>query len=132
MCNELVQTEHKVTSAVQAQGYVRKMVDQEASQWGDLSGALHRIERKYGLPYWTINNIRIGRAKSVDAGLFQRIRAAYLDMCARQIERLQHEIAIERELHGDALDTDLLAEAEALAAKIEAARRLASEKKGIA
>lgn len=53
--------------------------------------------------------------------MFQKIRAAYLDQCERQLRALQHELAIERTSGNDA-DTDLLAEVETLLAKVEAKR----------
>lgn len=112
-----------MSSAVTAQSYVKKMVERESVGWGDLSQALDRIERKYGLPFWTLNNIRIGRAKTVEASMFARIRSAYLDMCERQITKLTHELELERGLHGDALDPNLLAEVQILAAKVKAAGR---------
>lgn len=111
-----------MSTAEEAQGYVRRMIARESSGWGDMNSALDRLERKYGIPFWTMNNIRTGRAKTIEAGVFARIRSAYMDMCERQISRLQHELEVEREIDGDALDTDLLAQVESLVAKVKAAR----------
>lgn len=53
--------------------------------------------------------------------LFARMRGAYLDLCQRQITKLQHELAVEKATT-DADLGDLLAEADRLAAKVKAAK----------
>lgn len=116
----------EMSSAEMAAGYVRRMVESETKGWGDQENALARLEARYGLPFWSLNHIRTGRAKTVEAGLFARIRGAYLDLCERQITKLQHEIAVEKALNQDDSLQDLEREAEALAARIaakKAARR---------
>jgi hypothetical protein len=122
MSRETEHLEHKMSSAVAAQSYVKRMIERESAGWGDMNSAITRIERKYGIPFWTMNNIRTGRAKTIEAGVFARIRAAYIDMCERQISRLQHELEIERERNGDALDSDLLAQVQSLAEKVQKAK----------
>jgi hypothetical protein len=112
-----------MSSAVTAHSYVKRMVERESAGWGDTNLAISRLERKYGIPFWTINNIRTGRAKTIEAGVFARIKAAYIDMCERQIARLQHELEVERERDGDALDSDLLAQVQSLAEKVKKARK---------
>ena len=57
-------------------------------------------------------------AKTVEAGLFARIRAAYLDLCERQVSKLQHEIALEKAMNEDDTLEDLEREASRLAARI--------------
>lgn len=52
-----------------------------------------------------------------------RLRAAYLDLCERQVAKLQHEIAITRATGDDTLE-DLVAEADRLAQKIKARKAL--------
>lgn len=112
-----------VDYADEAGEYVRRMVEAETKGWGDQSNAMSRLETRYGLPFWSLNNLRTGRAKTVDAGLFARIRGAYLDLCERQVARLQHEIAIEKALNEDDTIEDLERQACALAAKIAAKKR---------
>ncbi len=107
-----------MSSADVATGYVRRMVEKETRGWGDQNSALHRIGDRYRLPFWTLNNLKTGRAKTVEAGLFDRIRAAYLDLCERQVRQLQHEIEIEKAKAGDASFEDLAREAEELAARV--------------
>lgn len=101
--------------------YVRTMVQRESRGPGDLDNAMSRIEAKYGLPFWTLWHLRRGKAKTVEASMLARIRAAYLDMCQRQASNLLHEIKIEAAT-GDDLDSDIAAELEALVAKIKAKR----------
>lgn len=85
----------------------------------DTESALFRLEQRYGLSPNQIIHLRSGRAKSCDVGLFARLRAAYLDLCERQVTKLQHEIAITKATSDDTLE-DLVAEADRLAAKIAA------------
>jgi hypothetical protein len=110
-------------SAVEtASGYVRRMVERESRGWGDQRPAMHRIESRYGIAFNCLEHLRSGRAKTVEGGLFARIRAAYIDLCRAQVAKLQHEIAIEKAIHEDDDLASLEAEATALASKIEAAR----------
>jgi hypothetical protein len=120
MRKETKSSEHELMcSADLATGYVRRMIEKETRGWGDQNNALHRLGNRYGLPFWSLHNIRIGRAKTVEAGLFDRIRAAYLDLCERQVRQLQHEIEIEKAKGGgDASFEDLAREAEELAARV--------------
>jgi hypothetical protein len=96
---------------------VRKMVQRESRGWGDLDNAMERLERRYGLPFWTVWYLRKGKAKTVEASLLARIQGAYLDMCAKHASNLLNEAAA-----GDDLDSDIAAELEALLAKIKAKR----------
>lgn len=107
-----------MSSAEMAAGYVRRMVQTESRGWGDQESALSRLEARYGLPFWSLNNLRTGRAKTVEAGMFARIRGAYLDLCERQVAKLQHEIAVEKALSEDDTLEDLEREARSLAARI--------------
>lgn len=107
-----------MSSADVATGYVRRMVEKETRGWGDQSNALHRIGDRYGLPFWSLHNLKTGRAKTVEAGLFRRIRGAYLDLCERQVRQLQHEIEIEKAKGSDASLEDLAREASELAARV--------------
>jgi hypothetical protein len=111
-----------MSSAQAATVYVRRMIEEEARGWGDNDNALSRLGARYGLPYWTLNNLRTGRAKTVEAGVFSRIRAAYLDVCERQVAKLQHQIAIEKATGSDDTFDDLAREAESLVARIKAKR----------
>lgn len=110
-------------STVEAAGvYARRLVERETKGWGDQTNAGRRISSRYDIPFNALEHLRTGRAKTVEAGLFSRIRAAYLDLCERQIEKLQHEIAIEKAINKNDDLGDLEREAETLVARLEAAR----------
>lgn len=100
-----------------ASNYVKIMVEREARGEGDLSGAMARIARRYGLTVWQVERLRKGRSKTIEAGLFSRIRAAYLAEVERQISKLQHELAIERATLGE---TDAVERAEAAVRELAA------------
>ncbi|RAK27075.1 hypothetical protein C7374_11169 [Falsochrobactrum ovis] len=127
-CKEFQSMEHQLASerkvmsscelVDRAGQYVRDMTEKEARGWGDHSRALKRLSRRYGLSYWTLNNLRIGRSKTVEASVFSRVRSAYLDFCERQIAQLQHELELERAVSSDADMEDLVGEASQLLAKV--------------
>jgi hypothetical protein len=100
---------------------VRTMVQRESRGPGDLDGAMTRIEQRYGIPFWSMWHLRKGKAKTVEASLLARIRAAYLDMCQRQAARLLHEIEVEAAADNDT-DQDLADRLRALASEIETKR----------
>ena len=105
-----------------ATGYVRRMVETESRGWGDQENALHRIERYSEIPYWTLENIRKGRAKSIEASMFERIKAAFIDHCRRQAARLLHEAEIEGLGEPNDDVADITDQIRALAARLEAAK----------
>ncbi len=72
-------------SAAVASNYVSQMVQREMKSAGDTEGALMRLERKYGIGFWQLTYLKQGKAKTIETGLFQRIRGAYLDYCEKQI-----------------------------------------------
>lgn len=100
-----------------ATDYARFLVESEAKGLNDVDGALDRLEQRYGIGRWTLEHLRKGRAKTCDVGIFARLRAAYLDLCQRQVTKLQHQIAVEK-ASGDDTIADLEREAASLAAKI--------------
>jgi len=107
-----------MSSCEMAGRYVREMTDKEAKGWGDHSNALKRLSRRYGVSYWTLNNLRIGRSKTVEASIFKRVQTAYFDYCERQIAQLQHELEIEKLVSGDADMENLVGEASQFLAKV--------------
>lgn len=111
-----------IASVETAGRYVRRMVEREARGWGDQGEAQTRLEARYGIPFYSLERLRTGRAKTVEAGLFARIRAAYLDLCERQVSKLQHEIALEKAMNEDDTLEDLEREARSLAERIKAKR----------
>lgn len=117
-----------MSSAQAAQMYVRQMIEVETRGWGHDENTLARLGERYGLSKWTLNHLRTGRAKTVEAGVFARIRAAYLDICERQVARLQQQIAIEKAMGWDDNLEGFAAEAEALAARIAAKKQMRAGK----
>ena len=63
-------------SAAVASEYMRRMIGREMRGPNDIGAAMNRIETKYGIPFWTQEYLRKGKAKVCDVGLFVRIRAA--------------------------------------------------------
>ena len=123
MCRKIEYLESKMSSVEEASRYVRGMVEAETQGWGDDFNALSRLGNRYSLSRWTLNHLRTGRAKTVEASLFSRIRAAYLDTCERQIAKLQHQLAIEKAMGATDDDLgDLEREASNLAARLKAKR----------
>ncbi len=108
-------------SAEQATMYIRDMIHREASSPGDSEGAMRRLSSRYGLSFWTLDHLRKRKAKTVEAGLFAKIRAAYLAECERQVRKLQEQIQKEKALGNDHLG-NLGSEVEVLASRIQEAK----------
>jgi hypothetical protein len=107
-----------MTAAVlSARGYAERWIDRDAG--GNTRASLERLAREARVSFWTVNNLWIGRAKTVNADVMSALREAYLRLCERQLAALQHELAIEKAITGDRMD-DFQAEISALVAKIQA------------
>ena len=116
-------SEHVDMSSVDlAVDYARRLIKTEAQGPGDFDPALARLEAKTGIGYWTLRGLWYGRRKLVDRDLFVRLRGAYLHLCERKVTAIQTDLAFEQARSGDDTFADLAAEAEALVAKIKAAR----------
>lgn len=112
----------QMSSVDMASDYANRMVLREARGPGDTEEAMRRVEARTGIGFSTLWSLRYRKPKSIDHDLFQRIRSAYLTLCERQLASLKHELAVEA-ARGDAdAYSDLVAEAEALVAKLKAAR----------
>ena len=112
-----------VDMAGEASGFVRRMVENETRGWGDTDNALSRLEAKYGLPFWSLQNLRTGRAKTVEASLFNRIKAAFVDHCGKQAARLLHEADMAKEVTPEDVDLGAIQdEIRALQARLAAAQ----------
>lgn len=125
MCKEFESRVQKIMSlaAAEATGFIRRMVASESGGWGDEAEALRRIARQSKLSFWTLNNIRIGRAKTVNADVRDRIRLAFIDHCRGHAARLlqEAEIAAAKGNKNDALE-DIENQIRALAARLETAK----------
>ena len=105
-----------------AADYAARLLRSEARGPGDTESAMRRIEAKYGVNYWSLWSLRYKRPKSISADMFNRIRAAYLACCERQLASVSHELTMEKAKSGDDLYLDLETEVAALAEKIRAAK----------
>jgi hypothetical protein len=99
--------------------YASALIEEEARGSSDVEPALHRLEARYGISPNQIMHLRSRRAKSCDVGLFARIKAAYVDVCERQLARLQHALEMER-LSGDDANQDLARRLDEIAAELAA------------
>lgn len=112
---------HNVSAAT-ASDYVEKLVALEAVTSGTNEAAFEKLARDYGLTVSQLVHLYKRRAKTCDVSLFARVKRAYLDKCARMVAALQHEMAIEEALVGDAVDQDLVDRLAALAAEVATKR----------
>src|SRR5690554_2211990 len=95
-------------SAATATRYVREMVELETVSARTKEAAMRKLARDYGLTVSQITHLYKARAKTCDVGLFARIRAAYLDRCAKTAARLLHNIKIEEATGAHVDDQDLV------------------------
>jgi hypothetical protein len=101
----------------------RRIVAMQSAIDGDRESAMRSLETHYGIGFWPLWHLCKGKAKTCDLSLFGKMQAAYLDLCAKQVAKLQHDIFIEKALGDDTLE-DLERKAAALASEI-AARKAA-------
>lgn len=109
---------------------IMEMVRIESRGWGDQRNALKRIASRNRLPFWSLEHIRTGGAKTVDSDLRLGILKAYLALLEpkvsameRKVLALREAIAEERQINAD---SDLLVlehQATALADQVEARRQ---------
>jgi len=130
MCKESVQKVQKVMSNAvgETAGYIRRMVNIERQGWGDEAEALRSIARKCSLSFWTLNNIKIGRAKTVTADVRDRVRDIFIENLRQHAARLIHEadMAAQTGRDNDAL-RGIESEIRALAARLEAAKGIETD-----
>jgi uncharacterized protein YnzC (UPF0291/DUF896 family) len=100
--------------------YNNKILAKEIRGSGDVERAMHRLQSEYGLDYW--RQWQLKYRKEACAEFIEQIRQAYLSMLERSVRRTVDELKIEqaKECGADAGNTDLIAEAEKLLAKIQA------------
>lgn len=108
-------------SAGVAAQYARKMVELESRGNGDQLNALERVGRECGLKARALRRIINGETRP-SLTVFGNIRAGYLNLCERQIEKLRHEVETDKARYGDAAFADLDHEIETLAEKVRQAK----------
>ena len=98
----------------------RAILAKEMRGPGDLEGAMYRLQAKRGLDYWRQWMLRYKRSACAD--FVEQIRQTYLDTLAASVRRDIEILRIEqaKDSASDAGNTDLIAEAETLLAKIQA------------
>lgn len=110
------------TSISEATFRLSTMVDAETGGWGSKPDAVNTVAKACRTSFWTVNNILIGRKKSVDGDLKERIRRAFIDHCRGHAARLLREAESAAK---DNNNDDLRAvegEIRALASRLEAAK----------
>jgi hypothetical protein len=95
-------------SAATATKYVQEMVVLETMTSRTKDAALRKLARDYGLTVSQLTHLYKARAKTCDVSLFARVKAAYLDRCAKMATRMLHKIELEEASGGDAHDQDLV------------------------
>lgn len=124
MGREIQSEEREMSTAEAIGGKVRRVVALESSGWGDQRNAVERISSESRIPFWTLDNLRTGRAKTVEGSVINRFNRWYLEYLERKVASIQHEITIEKAKNDDA-DLDLL-ETEVAALLRKIAERKAS------
>ena len=109
-------------SAVEASYYVRTMIHREASGPGEAEEAMGRLERRYGIGFWTLDHFQRGKAKTCDVSLYARIRAAFVDHCGKQANRLLEEAKTAQRVEPNDDVAAIQREIEALVARLAAAK----------
>lgn len=109
-------------SAATATKYVRDMVDLETVSARTQERAFARLSRDYGLTVSQLTHLYKAKAKTCDVSLFARVKAAYLDRCAKMAARLLHNIEIEEASSADAHDQDLVDRLTAILAEVQTQR----------
>ena len=90
----------------------KSLEDVEAYRLGiNTKDARQRIAKRIGTTPTTLENLRRMRTKIVPNWLMNRVRAELVSVLQSEIQRLEHEVSICRQIGQDPRD-DLLAEAE--------------------
>lgn len=101
--------------------YGRLAVEIESRGNGDQMNALERVGRECGLKARALRRIINGETVPT-LPVFLKIRAAYLNVCDRQIRKLQEAVEIDKVRYGDAAFADLGNEIQSLAEKVRQAK----------
>lgn len=87
----------------------------DAAKWADsllartyrgpgdtIEAATYRAEQKYGVPAQTFWALRYRRPNDLLASIYLKLKSAYEHECQRQEAKLLHELALTKEMLGDA------------------------------
>ena len=111
------------SAAAEATVFLRRMVEEERKSLGKKPLAIKEVAKSCRTSFWTINNILIGRAKTVDGDLRDRIRAAFVNNLRSHAARLLHEAEIAAATDNNNDDLRVVTdEIRALASRLEIAK----------
>ena len=104
---------------VDVSGAYRELLAREMKGPADCEGAMHRLQSKYGIDYWTGWGIKYRPPKTIAHDTVRKIQSAYFSMLEQSVRRdlLKLEIEIARG-NADADAENLVVEAQNLLAKI--------------
>ena len=106
-------TMNAIADVETASRFARVVEDNEAHRLGiQVRAARKAVARRLGVAPGTLRNLRSLRAKVVPNWLMARIRAEFINVLQSEIGRLEHEIAVARQVGMDPRE-DALAAAEA-------------------
>lgn len=83
-----------------AASWADALVKSESRGPGDLDNAMRRAARKAGVPYTIFWRLRYRPPADLFVSVFNKLEAAYLAECERQIKRLQHDIQTTKAITG--------------------------------
>jgi hypothetical protein len=86
----------------QAAAWSKDLTRMKARGPGDTENAMRQIEREYGIDYgflWSLR-YRRERLRTISISVYEGIRAAYREECARQMRKLENEIKRTEEIAG--------------------------------
>ena len=78
-----------------AQQWSKDLTRMKARGPGDTENAMRQIEREYGIDYgflWSLR-YRRERLRTISISVYERLRAAYRTECARQMRKLENDLA---------------------------------------
>jgi hypothetical protein len=98
-----------------AKGWSTALLSKVHQGPGDtVEAAMHRAEQAYGVPAQAFWALRYNRLKDISAFVYLKLKSAYEHECQRQEAKLRHELALTKEILGDAAPTNMVvAQAEA-------------------
>lgn len=104
-------------SVALAQNMAKVMVQRECRGPGDLPNAIERLEVRHRLPSGLLNSLRYRPPKDLWLSAWQSLLRAYEVECLRQVQLLEHDLTVTKELVDD-LDPDFVEATERLLAEV--------------
>lgn len=95
MCTEREQDLHAMSGAI-VTDRMQAIIDASRRSNEQDANTLRRVCEKYGLPYWTLENVRKGRARTIPLDLLDRLGHVWLSVREEQLRKWEMELATER------------------------------------